>query len=344
MTIEFSHVRQAGPAGRPPAAERMSPVRSLTGGSGGEQALAGAAKAGANRLPHRICEMVYVSMSLELKPKKWAGALREVTLGAGSRRPLTVGGGNGLPLHTFEAAFPHRPILALEITDVDPVRWVESVRQPWEGVLGRPAEAARRAVGEFGADLLLIHLMGTHPDRGNRSPEQAAADVGAVLEGVSVPLIVKGPGAGPKQNQVLARVAETCRGEGLALHSATNEDYKTLAAIAVAYGHVLVGESPIDVNLAKQLNILLADASVDLDRVLIDPLTGGLGYGLEYTYSVMERIRLAALGGDAMLNCPIVCLVGEEAWKAKEAKVPPIRSPVGAGSAASNGRWLPPWR
>ena len=251
-----------------------------------------------------------------------------MTLGAGSRRPLTVGGGNGLPLHTFEAAFPHRPLLALEITDVDPVRWVESVRQPWEGVLGRPAEAARRAVEEFGADLLLVHLMGTHPDRGNRSPEQAAADVGAVLEAVHVPLIVKGPGAGQKQNEVLARVAEDCRGEGLALHSAANEDYKTLAAVAVAYGHVLVGESPIDVNIAKQLNILLADANVDLNRVLIDPLTGGLGYGLEYTYSVMERIRLAALGGDVMLNCPIVCLVGEEAWKAKEARVPADKEPL----------------
>ncbi len=151
-------------------------------------------------------------MSLDLKPKKWAGALREVTLGAGSRRPLTVGGGNGLPLHTFEAAFPHRPVLALEITDVDPVRWVESVRQPWEGVLGRPAEAARRAVEEFGADLLLVHLMGAHPDRGNRSPEQAAADAGAVLEAVDVPLIVKGPGAGQKQNDVLARVAEELPG------------------------------------------------------------------------------------------------------------------------------------
>ena len=123
----------------------------------------------------------------------------------------------------------------------------------------------------------MVHLMGTHTDRGNRSAEQAAADVAAVLEAVPVPLIVKGPGAGPKQNEVLARVAENCRGEGLALHSASNEDYKTLAAVAVAYGHVLVGESPIDVNIAKQLNILLADANVDLNRVLIDPLTGGLG-------------------------------------------------------------------
>jgi len=278
-------------------------------------------------------------MSLGLKPKKWAGALREVTLGAGSRWPLTVGGGNGLPLHTFEAVFPHRPALALEITDVDPARWVESVRQPWEGVLGMPAEAARRAVEEFGADLLMIHLMGAHPDRGNRSPEQAAADVGAVLEAVNVPLIVKGPGAGQKQNAVLACVAENCRGEGLALHSATNEDYKTLAAVAVAYGHVLVAESPIDVNIAKQLNILLSDTNVDLNRVLTDPLTGGLGYGLEYTYSVMERIRLAALGGDAMLNCPIICLVGDEAWKAKEARVQSDQEPLWGSQRQRGIHW-----
>src|ERR1039458_3740716 len=89
-------------------------------------------------------------MSLELKPKKWAGAIREVTLGSGSRRPVAVGGGNGLPLHTFEASFPHRPVFALEITDVAPPRWIETVRQPWNGVLGQPAAAARRAVDEFG--------------------------------------------------------------------------------------------------------------------------------------------------------------------------------------------------
>ena len=242
-------------------------------------------------------------MTLDLKPKKWAGAIRTVTLGSGSRRALTVGGGNSLPLHTFEGSFPNRPVLALEISDAD------------------PAAQARRTVEEHGADLVMLHLAGTHPDRGNRSPEQAASDVRAALDSVSVPLIVKGPGASQKQNDVLARVAEECTGEGLVLHSACQEEYKTLAAVAVAYGHVLVAESPIDMNIAKQLNILLADSNMDPNRILIDPLTGGLGYGLEYTYSVMERIRLAALGGDAMLNIPMICLVGPEAWKAKEVKV-----------------------
>jgi acetyl-CoA decarbonylase/synthase complex subunit delta len=278
-------------------------------------------------------------MSLDLKPKKWAGAIRAVTLGSGSRRPVTVGGGNGLPLHTFEGTFPHRPALALEITDVDPVRWAEAVREPWDGVLGKPAAAARRAVEDFGADLIMLNLMGTHPDRGNRSPEEAAADVRAVLDAVDVPLIVKGPGAGPRQNDVLARAAEEGKGEGLALHSASQEDYKTLAAVAVAYGQILVAESPIDMNIAKQLNILLSDASMDLGRTLIDPLTGGLGYGLEYTYSVMERIRLAALGGDAMLNSPMICLAGDEAWKTKEARVPGAKEPLWGNERRRGIHW-----
>ena len=203
-------------------------------------------------------------MSLTIKPKTWPGTLREVTLGAGSRKTLTVGGGKGLPFHTFEAGFPHRPLLALEVTDVDPARWADTVRAPWRDVLGQPGAAARKAVEEYGADLVLLHLVGTHADRGNRSPDAAVESVRQVLDAVTVPLIVKGPGTGTKQNDVLARVAEEFRGEGLVLHSAAQEDYKTLAAVAVAYGHVLVAESPIDLNIAKQVNILLSDANIDL--------------------------------------------------------------------------------
>jgi acetyl-CoA decarbonylase/synthase complex subunit delta len=266
-------------------------------------------------------------MALNLKPKTWPGGLRTVTLGSGSRRPLRVGGGRGLALHTFEATFSNRPLFALEVADVEPRSWPAAARRPWQGVLGQPAAAARRALDEHGADLVMLHLTGTHPDRGNRSAEQAVADVTAVLDAVSCPLIVKGPGAGSRQNEVLGRVAEAASGERLVLHSACQEDYRTLAAVAVAYGHVLVAESPIDINLAKQLSILLSEANLDLDQMLIDPLTGGLGYGLEYTYSVMERIRLAALAGEKMLSSPLICLVGEESWKTKEARVAAEKEP-----------------
>jgi acetyl-CoA decarbonylase/synthase complex subunit delta len=170
-------------------------------------------------------------VALDFKPKKWAGTIREVKLGSGTRQELAVGGANGLPLHTFESHAPHRPALALEINDVVPLRWPESVRQPWEGVLGTPAAAARKAIEDFKADLVMLHLAGTHPDRGNRSPEEAANDVRAVLASTEAPLIVKGPGAGQKQNEVLARVAEQCSGEGLILHSACQEDYKTPTAM-----------------------------------------------------------------------------------------------------------------
>ena len=115
-------------------------------------------------------------MSLKLQPKKWPGKIREVTLGAGNRQPRTVGGGNGLPLHTFEADFPHRPVLALEVTDINPPRWLDIVREPWEGLLGKPADAARKAAEQYGADLIMLNLMGTHPDRGGRSPDQAAIE------------------------------------------------------------------------------------------------------------------------------------------------------------------------
>jgi acetyl-CoA decarbonylase/synthase, CODH/ACS complex subunit delta len=278
-------------------------------------------------------------VALDFKPKQWAGTIREVTLGSGTRQQLTVGGGKGLPLHAFESKAPHRPALALEITDTVPLRWPDGVRRHWEEVLGFPAAAARMAIEEFKADLVMLHLVGTHPDRGNRSPEEAANNVREVLESTDAPLIVKGPGAGQKQNEVLARIAEQCSGEGLILHSACQEDYKTLAAVAVAYGHVLAAESPIDMNIAKQLNILLSDANVDLNRVLIDPLTGGLGYGLEYSYSVMERIRLAALGGETMLNSPMICLVGEEAWKAKEARVSGDKEPLWGDESARGIYW-----
>ena len=129
-----------------------------------------------------------------------------------------------------------------------------------------------------------------------------------------------GPGSADKDNEVLVAVAEATKGEQLALGLCEDKNYRTIVAAALGNGHAVIAQTPIDVNLAKQLNILISDMGLPLERVLMDPNTGALGYGLEYTYSVMERLRLAALMGDTMTQQPMICTVGEEAWRQKEGR------------------------
>ncbi len=158
------------------------------------------------------------------------------------------------------------------------------------------------------------------------------ATVKSVLAATGLPLVVLGPGQADKDNEVLVAVAEAAKGERLALGNCEDKNYRTVVAAALAHGHLVVAKTPIDVNLAKQLNILITDMRLELDRVLMDPTTGALGYGLEYSYSVMERLRLAALTGDGMVQQPMICTVGEEAWRAKESK-------VNTGVPAAWGDW-----
>ncbi|HMK93595.1 MAG TPA: acetyl-CoA decarbonylase/synthase complex subunit delta [Thermoleophilia bacterium] len=247
--------------------------------------------------------------TVEIPKETWPGAVREVTLGAGAAdggtrtSTVTVGGEITLPFLGFEAVNPHRPALAAA----------------WAGVAGDAAAWAARAV-EAGADLIALRLRGAHPEFGDRSAGECVATVEAVLGAVGVPLVVYGPGVADKDNEVLVAVAEATKGERLALGLCEDKNYRTIVAGALGNGHVVVAFSPIDVNLAKQLNILIGDMGLPLDRVLMDPNTGALGYGIEYTYSVMERLRLAALMGDAMTQQPMICNLGEESWRQKESR------------------------
>ncbi|MCK4548216.1 MAG: acetyl-CoA decarbonylase/synthase complex subunit delta [Candidatus Eisenbacteria sp.] len=262
-------------------------------------------------------------MAFEITTKTWPGKIPEITLGkdkGGGFRTVTIGGEETLPFHHFEGRTANRPVIALEVPDSDPENWIELAKEPYRDVLDNPVAWAKRAVDDFGADLLCLHLRGAHPDRGDRSAEECAELVRTVLDETRVPLIIKGPGPSDKQNEVLRKCGEAAEGEGCLLASAVEGHYQTLVATAIAYGHYLVAETPIDVNLAKQLNILISEMNLPPQRIVIDPLTGGLGYGLEYTYSVMERIRLQGLGGDPMLQMPMICFVGEETWKVKEVK------------------------
>ncbi|MCX6338958.1 MAG: acetyl-CoA decarbonylase/synthase complex subunit delta [Candidatus Aureabacteria bacterium] len=275
--------------------------------------------------------MPYNYMEIQKKSTSHIHAVRigNTPVDGGTRAfSLEIGGQNCLPFHHFEGTYPNRPIVAWEVTDVRPHDWCDTAAEPYLDVLDEPIAWARSVVERRGARLICLTLRGTHPDRENRSGAEAAELVTRLLREVNVPLIIKGAGPGEKQNQVLSACAEAAQGERCLLASAVEEHYKTPVASAMAYGHAVIAETPIDVNLCKQLNILISDLHFPPDRIVIDPLTGGLGYGMEYTYSVMERIRLQALDGDAMMQMPFICFVGQEVWKVKEVKVPEEKEPL----------------
>ncbi len=255
--------------------------------------------------------------------KKWQGAIKTVKIGrtkeeGGTREySLEVGGSNCLPLHRFEGEISHRPAIALEVTDMIPEDWVEAVMQPFIDVLDNAVEWAKRAASNCPIDAICLHMRGAQ----SRGMEKSMGFVKDFLSEVKLPVILQGSGESDFQDDFLAKCAEAAAGEGLLLASATENHYKTAAAAAIAYDHALVAETPIDVNLAKQLNILLSEMNLPPEKIVIDPLTGGLGYGLEYTYSVMERIRIQALKGDKFMVMPFINFIGDESWRVKEVKM-----------------------
>jgi acetyl-CoA decarbonylase/synthase complex subunit delta len=177
-------------------------------------------------------------------------------------------------------------------------------------------------VEKLGADVISVRLATTHPDNGDLPAEEAGNIVKAVLGAVGVPVIVTGCSHFEKNNAVMKHIASTFAGENLLLNWVETDNYKTIAATVMAYGHCIVAQTPIDVNMCKQLNILLTSMGVAADHIVVDPMTGALGYGLEYVYSVMERIRTAAFTGDAMLAMPLLVNPGFEVAKIKESRAP----------------------
>ncbi|GAB4503438.1 MAG: CO dehydrogenase/acetyl-CoA synthase subunit delta [Anaerolineales bacterium] len=270
-------------------------------------------------------------MPIEIPKDKWPGSVRKVTIGAtaaegGTRaKTVTVGGQTTLPYLQFEAPTPLPPVVAIEIKSRKPEDWSPLLAETWGEVMADPAQWAKKAE-EAGADLIVLAL--TVED----TPESAVKSVKAVLEASGLPLIVWGPGQAEKDNELLVPVAEATKGERLVLGICEDKNYRTIVATAMANGHLVEARTPMDVNLSKQLNILITDMGLPADRILMDPTTGALGYGMEYGYSVMERLRMAALQGDAMTQLPMIVTPGFEAWKAKEAK-------VGDGVPVAWGNW-----
>ena len=187
---------------------------------------------------------------------------------------------------------------------------------------------ARFCVDKLGAEVISVRLVGAHPENGDKSPEAAADVVKDVLKAVKVPLIVTGPNHFEKNNAVMKHIAAAFAGENLLLNWVETDNYKTIAAAAMGYGHCVAAQTPIDVNMCKQLNILLTNMGIAPEKIVIDPMTGALGYGLEYSYSVMERIRTTAFTGDSMLAMPMLCTPGYEVARTKESRAPRSAFPL----------------
>ncbi len=259
-------------------------------------------------------------MGFEFFKESYTGKIKEIKLGKGSKT-VTVGGDSCYPFYQFEGAMPNPPRIAMEIWDMAPEDWPEAALAPFKDVVGDPAAWAKKCVKDCGAEIIVLQLKSIDPNGKNASAEDAVATVKKVRAAVDVPLIVWGSANVEKDEVVLKKIAEECQGENLILGPVEDKNHKAIGAAAMGYGHFIIASSPIDVNLAKQVNILLENLGMPTDRMLIDPTTGGLGYGLEYSYSVMERIRMAALAqGDDKLQLPLVNNLGNEVWKCKEAK------------------------
>lgn len=258
--------------------------------------------------------------AVEVPTEKWTGKIHEVKLGGNGRKSVVVGGENTLHFLHFDGTMPNKPLIAIEVQDRNPTDWSPHLVSVWGDVLSDPGAWAKKAV-EYGADIIVLRLRSAHPEEANTGAPEAKKSVDTVLSAVDIPVIVLGPGVAEKDNEVLIAASEAAKGQRIALGNCEEKNHRTIAASCLADGHVAIAKTPIDLNLAKQLNILLCDVGLSQDSILMDPTTGALGYGIEYCYSVMERLRLAALGGDKMAAMPMFCTAGEETWRQKESKV-----------------------
>jgi CO dehydrogenase/acetyl-CoA synthase delta subunit len=261
-------------------------------------------------------ERIAAIKSFALPIESSSGTTYTVTL----RNRKSVGGANCMPFHFWEGKMPNRPLVAMEVFDSVGEKYPPILRETFKDVLNSPAEMAKVCVNQYGADLISVKLEGIHPERDNRSAAQSIEFVKSILAAVDVPLIISGISHFEKNNEVMKAIAQACEGENLLFNWVEQDNYRTIAGAAMAYGHTLVAQAPIDVNISKQLNILLTNMGLSPDKIIIDPMTSTIGYGVEYTYSVMERIRLTGLGGDNMLLSPMIVSVGQECAKIKEFK------------------------
>jgi len=283
-------------------------------------------------------------MPLPVQKESYTAGTNVATLGAtreqGGTRTVVhrIGGAKALPFIDTDGETGNKVLVAMDVLDAKP-EWPEVLAAPYGGILGDPAAWAKKCVEEFGADLICVKLDGIDPDGANHSADQAVEAVKAVLGAVGVPIIIWGCGIDAKDNEVMPAVSGATKGERCLLGCAKQDNYKRLAASCIADGHNLICLAPLDINIAKQVNTLVTEMELPADRIVMFQTSGALGYGIEYAYSIQERQRLAALGGDKMMMMPVICDAGHESWRAKEAKTPDAEAPEWGEQAQRGPMW-----
>ena len=275
-------------------------------------------------------------MAFEVPKTNYSGKIKEIELGTGDKA-VVVGGESCYPFYLFEGEMPRLPRIAMEVYDSPPNEWPEAALEPFAGVTDDPAAWAKKCVNDYGAEMLCLQLVSTDPNGLDRGADEATEVVKKVADAIDVPLIVWGTANHDKDVEVFRKVTEVCHGKNLIFGPVEEGDHKQLGAAAIGYQHTVVSATPIDINLAKQLNILLGNLGVPDEFIVMNPTVSGIGYGIEYAYSVMERMRMAALTQlDDKLQFPIICNIAKEVWKTKEAKIAESEDPK-MGDAKKRG-------
>ncbi len=256
--------------------------------------------------------------------EKWTGKINEVTIGAtkedgGTRSgTITVGGQTTLPSLTFEGEIPNRPVIAGFISDVVP-DWPDKITRAIGDEIKSPVEWAQKSVEGLKVDLISLSLLGADPALNDSSPSDCARVVDDILKAVDVPLIIWGCGDEEKDNLILPECSQAAAGEKCLIGSAKEGNYKTIAAICFADKHKIISEAPVDINIGKQVNILLQDTGFNLKDIVMYQTTAALGYGFDYVYTILERARISGLKGDPLMAAPQICNIAKEIYRIKEA-------------------------
>ncbi len=257
-------------------------------------------------------------MPFTAKSGKFNASIKAVTIGTGDKA-ITIGGENVLPFYTFDAPIENAPKVGVEITDFGMENEPECIKKYYEGCTTL-AEIAKKAASFEGVDFLCFRMEGGDPNGANKSTEELIAALKEVADAVDLPLVVSGSKNVEKDAELLTKAAEALQGKNAVILPAREENYKTVGAAAgLAYGQIVGAESSVDINLAKQLNVLLTQLGVNASNIAMNVGTATAGYGYEYVASTMQRVKAAALSqNDTQLQMPIITPVASETWGVKE--------------------------